>query len=171
MTPGTIVERWVELFTYDESSPSCLRWREDRAQMKAGDVAGYLDGKGYYRVMVAGRSLKAHGIVFEMLVGEIPYELSIDHIDRDPSNNRVANLRLVTHRQNHRNRRDNADHPGVRRNSNGWQVQVCFADGSARAYFYDHALAVQQARVWHWLADEHPGATVAMAKALAIETE
>ena len=96
MTHGPIVERWVELFTYDETSPSGLRWRVSHRRVKVGDVAGSLNHHGYYSVMVARRRVQAHRVVFEMLVGEIPDGVQIDHVDRDRANNRIENLRLVT---------------------------------------------------------------------------
>ena len=52
-----------------------------------------------------------------------------------------------------------------------WGVKVYFADGIAKARFSDHVLAVEQARVWNRLAYDNPGATVAMAMALAIKED
>ena len=96
MKPGPIVSRWLELFTYDETSPSCIRWRVNRRCVKAGTAAGRLNSNGYYQVHVNGRMFLAHRVVFEMLVGAIPAGLSIDHVDRYRTNNRIENLRLVT---------------------------------------------------------------------------
>lgn len=169
MTPGPIVSRWNERFEYDVSSSSGLRWRVSTSnRVKVGDVAGGLNN-GYYRVMADRRKVLVHRIVFEMMVGAIPDGVQIDHIDRNRANNRVENLRLVTNRQNGRNTRANTAHPGVCRHGAGWLVRVSFADDRARKYFSDHALAVEQARVWHKLADEHSGATVSMAMALLIK--
>ena len=39
-----------------------------------------------------------------MTYGPIPDGMEIDHIDRDPSNNRLSNLRLGTHSENNQNK-------------------------------------------------------------------
>lgn len=58
------------------------------------------NGHGYRTVAVAGRTAYVHRIVFETLVGEIPDGYEIDHIDNSRDNNRLDNLRLVTHHDN-----------------------------------------------------------------------
>lgn len=75
----------------------------------AGKVAGHKHtctvGKTYIQVRVAGRLHYAHRIAWVMMNGPIPPGLQVDHIDGDGTNNRAANLRLVTDRQNKRNQR------------------------------------------------------------------
>ena len=44
-----------------------------------------------------------HRLVWETFNGEIPEYMEIDHINRDKTDNRLSNLRCVTHRQNMRN--------------------------------------------------------------------
>ena len=41
-----------------------------------------------------------HKMVYETFIGEIPEGLEIDHIDNDKTNNKLSNLRLLTHSQN-----------------------------------------------------------------------
>jgi len=41
-----------------------------------------------------------HRLVYELFVGEIPKGYEIDHIDNDRTNNRIDNLRIVTHKEN-----------------------------------------------------------------------
>lgn len=43
-----------------------------------------------------GKQLLAHRVVYELTHGPIQDGLVIDHIDRDPSNNNLSNLRCVT---------------------------------------------------------------------------
>ena len=65
------------------------------------------------------------------MTGEDPPAL-IDHIDRDPANNRWCNLRLATARQNTRNRAGWGKYlKGARPNGNGWRAQIVI-DGKER---------------------------------------
>ena len=68
----------------------------------AGKVAGCKRKDGYIVVGVFGVSLLAHRIIFALTYGYFPD--TIDHIDRNPSNNHPDNLRDVTMTQNQFNR-------------------------------------------------------------------
>ncbi len=46
------------------------------------------------------RTYLIHRLVWQAFKGEIPEGLEIDHIDGNKSNNRLDNLRLVTHQHN-----------------------------------------------------------------------
>jgi len=63
---------------------------------------GTRNNLGYYHVGVHTKALKldmsVHRLVYEVFVGELKGE--IDHVNRDPSDNRLENLRDVTHREN-----------------------------------------------------------------------
>lgn len=60
---------------------------------------------GYYRVYVNGKQKYYHRILWEKNFGKIPKNMCIDHIDGNTLNNELSNLRLVTHKQNHKNKR------------------------------------------------------------------
>jgi len=47
----------------------------------------------------------AHRIIWKMVHGEIPEGMVIDHINGNPFDNRLENLRMVTHTENCRNAR------------------------------------------------------------------
>ena len=83
-------------FYYDETSPSCLRWKckySVGSNVRHGDVVGSLDG--YWRLHAMGIHTKVHRIIWIMLKGEIPEGFNIDHFNRQPHDNRIENLRCV----------------------------------------------------------------------------
>jgi len=61
-----------------------------------GKPAGHRDAqRGYIRIMIAGKNVYAHRLAWFLMTGAWPKH-GIDHINRDPSDNRWTNLRDVT---------------------------------------------------------------------------
>lgn len=79
----------------DPSSPSWLRWI---AGKKIGQVAGYLEADGYWRVKLTfnGKYLRfpVHRIIYAMFYRADPLGESVDHIN-GKHNNDPQNLRLA----------------------------------------------------------------------------
>lgn len=67
----------------------------------AGKQAGAVDNKGYRSVRLYKQFFKGHRLIWTWMTGETPD--TVDHINRDTSDNRWSNLRNVTPRQNHLN--------------------------------------------------------------------
>ena len=66
---------------------------------RVGTVPGSFNSKGYFRIMVNGKKYQAHRLAWLYVYGTWPKN-QIDHINRNRSDNRIANLRDVTNQQN-----------------------------------------------------------------------
>lgn len=99
-----------ELLHYDAAT-GALTWAADRRKVKPGQGAGFLCKKsGYWKVRIDGVLYRTHRIAWLMTHGTWP-QGEIDHINGDPADNCLANLRDTTRRQNaenlHKARSDN----------------------------------------------------------------
>lgn len=69
------------------------------------NTVGYARDDGYLVVKIGCRQCKVHRLIWEAVHGTIPKGFEIDHINGVKSDNRISNLRLVTHAQNMQNRK------------------------------------------------------------------
>ncbi len=79
----------------------------------AGSTAGGHNTNGYYRIRISGRSYLGHRLAWAITHGTWPLG-SIDHIDGNPRNNKLSNLRDIRQGGNVQNQR--SPHP---RNTSG----------------------------------------------------
>jgi len=97
------VEELASLLSYNAET-GVLRWKVSRGRFaKPGVIAG-TPHHGYVRVTVNRRFLYAHRIAWAMSTGKWPTG-DIDHINGNRSDNRLKNLRDVSHAANTQNRR------------------------------------------------------------------
>lgn len=93
-----------------ESDTGVLRWthQTDRSAQwdgrYAGQIAGYRLPYVTTQIRLDNVSYAAHRIIWKWMTGDDPPE-EIDHRNLDRSDNRWANLRAATHKQNGRNRK------------------------------------------------------------------
>ena len=101
-----------------------------RREMKPGTSSPY--GHKIICVSVDGKA-SSHSMsrmIWESFNGPIPDKMEIDHIDRNPSNNSLSNLRLATRTENARNnsghRNSGSKHSGVSfyKRQNKWQAYI-----------------------------------------------
>jgi len=91
------------LFRYDPETGQVF-WLESLSpRIKVGDRAGSPYKGGYILVQINGVKYLLHRIIYKMKHGIDPHY--IDHIDGNPSNNLIKNLRSVTHKENLKNKR------------------------------------------------------------------
>jgi hypothetical protein len=110
------IERLHKLFSYEPVNGNLI-WRSreisEFSNIRAwkiwnkrfsGVVAGSFDADGRSKVRISGKYYKTHRIIFAMCKGFWPTDL-IDHIDGNPSNNKIDNLRDANNSINQQNQR------------------------------------------------------------------
>lgn len=108
MLTDLTAEKIRALFTYDKEE-GILRWRNASGRYgryPAGSPAGSPNAEGYFQVRVDGQSYRICRLIWLHITGEWPKH-QIDHIDRNPANDKWENLREATSSQNTANRGKN----------------------------------------------------------------
>ena len=93
------LETLQEHLSYNETTGN-LHWRTGKGGKKVGDIVGSLTGDGYIRFTLQGKQWLAHRVAWALHTGEDPGTLVIDHINRQRNDNRISNLRPLTHIEN-----------------------------------------------------------------------
>ena len=112
-------EKLLERFSYDPVT-GVLTFNKHNYKSYNGKVAGSVTSKGYISVNYKGQKYKAHRIIWMMMTGEDPGELTIDHDDRNKANNIWTNLRLATDSQQEHNK----IHKGISKTPWGFTVRI-----------------------------------------------
>jgi len=98
-------EKLKELLHYDPDT-GIFTWKVSRSNVRAGDVAGCMSPRGYWKIKLFNTSWFAHRLAWLYMEGYMP-EQCVDHIDRDPGNNKWDNLREASFLCNTRNQNVN----------------------------------------------------------------
>ena len=120
--------RLKSLLDYDPETGVFTRKIRTSNRITVGDVAGFLHVTGYWVIKIDGKAFKGHRLAWLYIYGCWPTH-EIDHINGDPADNRIENLRDITHAHNVQNlrkaRSDNASgFLGVHKVAAGWKVNI-----------------------------------------------
>ena len=144
-----------ELFYYEDGVlyykvKTCNRIRK-------GQKAGGMAGDGYLHTSINSKKYKNHRIIFLMFKGFLP--AVIDHIDGNPLNNNINNLRPATTSQNLQNAKlSKANTSGIKgvtweKDRKKWKAQLMFNGQVHRLGSFDDielaALVIEEARLKH----------------------
>ena len=95
----------LKLFRYDyETGVLYWRWRVNSRVPKTLEAGTQRKLSGYLEVQVHGRLYLVHRVVMLMCYGFYGEGLEVDHINHVRNDNRLVNLRFVTHGENMRNK-------------------------------------------------------------------
>jgi hypothetical protein len=97
---GITQELLKEIFDYYEGN---LYWKKTpHLRIKQGDKAGYTQLNGRVSVTINNKTFQLHRLIYIYHYGSL--NDIIDHINRNPSDNRIENLRICNYSQNMANR-------------------------------------------------------------------
>lgn len=95
------VEQLHHLFEYDAASGG-LTHRTSKHKTKIGKAAGTVNAHGHLCVWAGSKLAYVHRIAWAMTYGEWPADC-LDHMNGIQSDNRIANLRVVSKALNNQN--------------------------------------------------------------------
>jgi len=121
--------RLHEILSYDPET-GIFTWKCRVSRTAAGSVAGTVRANGYLRIKFDRSLFYAHRLAWLYVYGTVPIGY-IDHIDGNPGNNAISNLRDVSQLINAQNIRRPKSHNkstgvlGVNKNGSKFRAKIC----------------------------------------------
>lgn len=141
-------DRLKSLLTYDPATGVFVSLTK-RKRVAANSVIGTVLTRGYLGCMLDSKRYMLHRLAWLYVYGVWPDGV-VDHINHNPSDNRIPNLRVVTTQENHHNRarrtKSASGYLGVawHKRDARWQAHIEI-DGKSKylGQFTDLALAIE----------------------------
>lgn len=134
----------------------------------SGEPAGSTSAAGYVSINIDGKRYPAHRLAWYITYGYFP-EHEIDHVNRDPSDNRLANLREASRQCNARNMDNPSDNrSGVKgvsycRTNRKWRATIAVNRRNYNLGTYEDfadavcaRFAAEQCLNWHGCDSDSP---------------
>jgi hypothetical protein len=93
------IQRLHEVFDVSFDTGAVV-WKIQTARCtKVGSLAGFKKSSGHLYVQIDGKTIALHRIVWAMFNGSWPVGI-LDHMNENPADNRICNLRIASKSQN-----------------------------------------------------------------------
>jgi hypothetical protein len=149
-----------ELLHYDPSTGIFTWLVKPNRRIQIGSRVGCTIDGGYLRTRIDGHLYRLHRLAWLYVNGQWP-EYDIDHIDGNPANNAITNLRDVSRSVNLQNRREAMGHNktgilGVSAKGTRWRARIKLPDGRQQT---SHHATVEEAQAAYVASkrEHHPG--------------
>lgn len=140
-----------ELFEYKDGNLYWIKKPSKKSPIVVGEKAGYKRPTGYIAIGINKKMYLVHRLVYLYHFGTFPNVL--DHIDGNPSNNCIENLREATHRENSLNSRIRYDNTSGYKNVSWhklrkkWYVQMKVNGKPTPIGYYDDVELANKAAI------------------------
>lgn len=94
-----ITQEYVKSILHYNPETGIFTWIKARPKINVGDIAGFLNGQGYWCVKINARRYPAHRLAIFYMTGQWPPNHT-DHIDMKRANNKWENIRPATRTEN-----------------------------------------------------------------------
>ena len=160
--PLPSLEKLSQVFEICNESPSGLIWKKPlNAKQKPGSVGGHQRKNNYWYVSFERSQLLVHRVIYFMHHKIDITNFKIDHIDQNPANNKIENLRIATHQQQQCNKKgkknSSSKYKGVNwaKQQNKWRASICVNNKRMHIGYFENE--IDAAKAYNAASQKHHG--------------